>query len=164
MAAKKSARDPFAYFSAGGDLDVSDLSSDEEEQQEETKGTADKQKTPSFISKSENRGSETEPLPKPTDLFEQVSKPIFLKDRTKGDIDWDRIIKDETKPEEEVTADIRNTNSVPPPKSYDPETDALKPTLGGAEVEEDKTIGTVTSAFIRAVKRAAPQQSGTCVL
>ena len=69
-------------------------------------------------------------------LDSKKERPDFLKNKTGNDINWDKLTKDDTVAEEEV--DLSNTHAIPPPQSYEPQTDNLKPTLGD---NSDNTSG-----------------------
>ena len=132
MAQKHKPRNPFALFSAAQGLCDSDFSTDDEESYDETVKNEDKADEPTFISKSSEKECTNTSLPAPN--FEKVQKPSFLDDKTKRDIDWDKIVRDNTKTED--IPDITNTNAMPPPKSYEPQTDKLKPTIGDNSTPE----------------------------
>ena len=126
MAQKHKPKDPFALFSAAQGLCDSDFSTDDEESDDETAEKDDQSEEPAFISKTSEKELSEASLPSPN--FEKVQKSSFLEDRSKKVVDWDKIVKDDTKTED--IPDISNTNAMPPPKSYDPQTDKLKPTIG----------------------------------
>jgi len=61
-------------------------------------------------------------------VFSTVKKPSFLDSQScNTDIDWDKLAKCKMIPDSNVCA---STHTVPPPVSYDPQSAALKPTLG----------------------------------
>lgn len=67
-------------------------------------------------------------LPDAEKLFSTVKKPSFLDSKSKNtDIDWDAMAKSKVSVESVVCS---NTHTVPPPVSYEPQSSALKPTLG----------------------------------
>jgi len=69
-----------------------------------------------------------EQLPDAGELFTTVKKPSFLDSKScNADIDWDKLAKSNTPSESDVCT---NTHTVPPPVCYDPQSAALKPTLG----------------------------------
>ena len=69
-----------------------------------------------------------EQLPDADKLFSSVKKPSFLDYKScKTDIDWDQLAKSKVQSSAEACS---NTHTVPPPVSYDPQSAALKPTLG----------------------------------
>jgi hypothetical protein len=91
-------------------------------------------------------------------LFETVTKASFLDVKNKEDIDWDKIV---TSKSEELDVKCSDTHAMPPPKSYDSQSPALKPTLGdttvvqtsrkrhaGNEDDSDETVGVYSHASI----------------
>ena len=124
MAQKQKPKDPFVGFLAAEGLCDSDFSTDESASDEETQEKSNETNGPDYISKSAEKIC-ADALPPPD--FEKVQKPSFLDDKTQKVIDWDKIAKNNTS---EDTVDIKNTNAMPPPKSYEPQTDKLKPTIG----------------------------------
>ena len=69
-----------------------------------------------------------EQLPDVGELFTAVKKPSFLdSNSSKTDIDWDKLAKSKRPSDSEVCS---STHTVPPPVSYQPQSAALKPTLG----------------------------------
>ncbi len=129
MASKKQGKSPFSMFSGLDDIDSSDLSSEEEEEKQEDKKESDSTKL-SFISKSETDKDDGNALPPPKDLFEKVDKPDFLKNRSKTDINWDNLVMNDTVLEVDDDLDRSNTNCMPPPESYDSQTEAIPPAIG----------------------------------
>jgi len=70
----------------------------------------------------------TEQLPDADKLFTTVKKPSFIDSNSSNDdIDWDKLSKSKVPFNSEV---CKNTHTVPPPQSYEPQSAALKPTLG----------------------------------
>jgi len=69
-----------------------------------------------------------EQLPDADKLLSTVKKPSFLDSKScNTDIDWDKLTKSK------MTSDgdaCTSTHTVPPPVSYEPQSAALKPTLG----------------------------------
>lgn len=69
-----------------------------------------------------------EKLPDADNLFNAVKKPSFIESNSSNtDIDWDKLAKSKMPLDSEV---CKNTHAVPPPCSYEPQSAALKPTLG----------------------------------
>jgi len=73
-------------------------------------------------------------------LFSTVKKPSFLDSKSSHtDVDWDSIVKSRKMA---VDSELcKNTHTVPPPISYEPQSASLKPTLGdpqGAVLNERK--------------------------
>ena len=124
MAQKQKPKDPFTGFSAADGLCDSDFSTDESESEEETQEKRNSTNGPNFISKSAEKIC-SDALPPPN--FEKIQKSSFLDDKNQKVVDWDKIAKNNTN---EEMVDITNTNAMPPPKSYEPQTDKLKPTIG----------------------------------
>ena len=72
--------------------------------------------------------SVAEQLPDADELFTTVKKPSFLNSKScNTDIDWDKLAKSKMPSDSDVGSD---THTVPPPVSYEPQSAALKPTLG----------------------------------
>jgi len=70
----------------------------------------------------------TEQLPDADSLFSTVKKPSFFdSNSSNADVDWDKLAKSKMTLDSEVCKD---THTVPPPLSYEPQSAALKPTLG----------------------------------
>jgi len=71
---------------------------------------------------------DTEQLPDADKLFSEVKKSTFVdSNASNADIDWDKLAKSKLPLDSEV---CKNTHTVPPPSSYEPQSAALKPTLG----------------------------------
>jgi hypothetical protein len=70
-------------------------------------------------------------LPSAEKMFKSVTKAGFLDVKNKEDIDWDKMI---TSKSEELDVKCSNTHAMPPPKSYESQSPALKPTLGDTTV------------------------------
>lgn len=68
---------------------------------------------------------DTEQLPDADELFSTVKKPSFID--SNADVDWDKLAKSKMPSDSEMCKD---THTVPPPSSYEPQSAALKPTLG----------------------------------
>lgn len=69
-----------------------------------------------------------EQLPDADKLFSLVNKSSFLDSTSSNtDIDWDKLAKSTMPLDSKVCND---THTVPPPVSYEPQSAALKPTLG----------------------------------
>lgn len=67
-------------------------------------------------------------LPDADKLFNAVKKPSFLGSKScDTDIDWDKLAKTKMPSDSDVRT---NTHTVPPPVCYEPQSAALKPTLG----------------------------------
>ena len=127
---RKPAKDPFAYFNSGKDADIPNVDSESESDEENViVSDTDTTKNPvSYISKSGDSSAENK-LPSAEKALEETVKPKFLEShKTKGHIDWEKHVKNDTLQEEEVS--ITNTHAIPPPKTYTPETEPIKPTLG----------------------------------
>lgn len=125
-------RDPFAYFGGLGDVDGDDDESESEEDERETKGS-----DLSFISKSEAGENERiGKLPSAEKILETSTKPEFLNKDAKVDIDWEKYAKDDTKEQEEPVN--YSSNAIPPPATYDPVSEPLKPTIGDTAESEDR--------------------------
>ena len=132
MASSGKKRDPLAHF--WNDLTDEQISSDSDETDEdENKAVSD---APSFISKPTKCNEETDDskpsLPSAKTVLENKTKPEFLEKRNVKDIDWDKIVKNDTVIDTDDDS-VLNTNKMPPPKSYDPVTEKIKPTLGETE-------------------------------
>lgn len=132
MAQKSKPKNPFALFSAGHGLSDSDFSSDDEDGNSE-KQEATNSDEPTFISKPESKGTDASETSLPAPDFDKVTKCSFVSGEIQKDLDWDKLTKDDTKEKEETSA-LSNTNAIPPPKTYEPQTDQLKPTLGATEI------------------------------
>ena len=129
-------KDPFTFFKAADGLCDSDFSESEEESDSGSKESKNVQEKPSFISKpSENSENVSSKLPSPK--FESVTKPGF-KANEKLDVDWDKVVKNVI-PEVDDGLDRTNTHCMPPPKTYDPQTANLKPTIGDPVVTGSQT-------------------------
>ena len=129
---QKREKDRLSFFS-GGEFDEADLDSSSDEEEE----NVDKKEELSFITKSTLKNSEEKvKLPSAKDVLEKQQNPDFLKHCGKKDIDWDRVVKNEIDKEDEVV--ITNTHAIPPPQSYEPSTDNIKPTLGETDEQEAK--------------------------
>ncbi|XP_064616152.1 UPF0690 protein C1orf52 homolog [Liolophura sinensis] len=125
-------RDPFAYFGGLGDVDGEDDDSENEKDEPETKGS-----DLSFISKSEvGENGRKEKLPSAEKILETSAKPEFLNKDAKVDIDWEKFAKDDTREQEEPIN--YSSNAIPPPATYDPVTEPLKPTTGDTGESEEK--------------------------
>lgn len=117
----------FAYLDA-----INHYSSNDSSDSDEGEDSAARTKTRdiSFITKPEDDTSGGEKvLPSPVGLFRDAQKPEFLRDKTKGSIEWSKYVKNTTVADEEEQA-ISSGHNVPPPTSYEPNSAPLKPTLG----------------------------------
>ncbi len=120
-------KDPFKFFNAADGLCDSDFSESEEESDAENRESKNDLVKPNFISKpSENSDNVSQKLPSPK--FESVAKPSF-RGNDKLHVDWDKVVKNII-PEVDDGLDRTNTHCMPPPKTYEPQTDNLKPTIG----------------------------------
>lgn len=103
------------FFSSYDDL--SDSSSDSDEEGDCRKKKAEKEAEGSGSQTSAKRTAGGAALPRPDELFSSVSKPAFLYNPLNKEIDWDTLT---VKPPEEPAREFKpwTTNAVPPPESY----------------------------------------------
>ena len=111
---RKPAKDPFAYFNSGKDADIpnvdSESESDEENDNDNVSDTDTTKNPVSYISKSGDSSAENK-LPSAEKALEETVKPKFLEShKTKGHIDWEKHVKNDTLQEEEVS--ITNTHAI----------------------------------------------------
>ncbi|TRY95196.1 hypothetical protein DNTS_034194 [Danionella cerebrum] len=95
--------------------DLSDSSSDSDTQELGEKNRSDQEA--SGASGAQNRKRAAEPLPRPDELFQSVSRPAFLYNPLNKVIDWDsRAVKAPEEPPKEFKE--WKSNAVPPPQTY----------------------------------------------
>ncbi len=134
MAQKQKPKDPFAMFSAAVELEGSDLDSEGEDNEAEE--ASDPSRTLDFISKPcVNDGNAESKKSLPTPKLDEKVANSFAERKINRDVDWDKIVRDDTK---DQVVDTSNTNAMPPPKSYEPQTENLKPTIGDNTVPLSK--------------------------
>ncbi|XP_047443831.1 UPF0690 protein C1orf52 homolog [Mugil cephalus] len=114
------------FFSSYDDL--SDSSSDSDEEGQSRKKKAGTEAAGSGVQSSQHgtkRAAGGAPLPRPDELFGSVSKPAFLYNPLNKQIDWDSLT---VKAPEEPAREFKpwKTNAVPPPESYTAEPERKK--------------------------------------
>ncbi|KAM4721595.1 UPF0690 protein C1orf52 homolog [Rhinophrynus dorsalis] len=112
MAAEE--KDPLSYFAAYGSSSSgsssSESSDEEREVVEEARIKGVKRQLP----------VEEKKLPRPDELFQNVSRPSFLYNPLNKHIDWDsRVVRAPQEPPREFK--VWKTNAVPPPETYQTE-------------------------------------------
>ena len=127
MASRRKQPNPFAYFA--NDIDEAEFDSSEEECDENLQSKEKPTDPLTYITKSDTEKSEKEEkvLPKADEVLTKAADPIFLKNREAGSVNWDKLIKNDIDEEDEHE---KKSNAMPPPKSYEPVTEKLAPTLG----------------------------------
>lgn len=72
-------------------------------------------------------------LPTAGEMFQTVKKAEFLGSSKTPEIDWDKLV---TNKANDTETKCEDTHAVPPPNAYEPQTQALKPTLGDITVRK----------------------------
>lgn len=132
MATSKSEKKRIDRFSFLDSSNGSDSSASSDDEAATSTNGKPKSVDISFITAPEDSAARyNETLPSPGDLFKTAADriPDFLRDRTKGHIEWSKYLKNTTIPEEEAQPSS-STHTVPPPVSYDAKSAPIPPTLG----------------------------------
>lgn len=139
MATSKSKKKRIDRFSFVDSSNGSDSSVSSDDEADPSTNGKPKSVDISFITAPEDSAARyNETLPSPDGLFKTADKiPDFLRDRTKGHIEWSKYLKNTTVPEEEAQSSS-STHSVPPPVSYEPKSAPILPTLGFKAQETTK--------------------------
>ncbi|XP_005993917.1 UPF0690 protein C1orf52 homolog [Latimeria chalumnae] len=118
--AQEGNKDPLSFFAVYGSSSESENSDSEEGTRLAVKEQESKKCNPESVGKAKAALGSRGALPKPDELFKTVSKPSFLYNPLKKQIDWDRhTVKAPEAPPKEFK--VWKTNAVPPPETYENE-------------------------------------------